>query len=130
MGYHATRDCDISPWIKDGVVAHSLWGLKKKQINIGLGLFFFNISHLKQVGEPTWGRMVQDRLCPTLEPRDCICSGINVNWQDAGPPHDYRCLSFPEDLTGYKMSVRVGAKNWRLCSRRRLSWGVSVGFEL
>ncbi len=77
MGYHADADCGISPWRKDGLVAHELWGLAKAQVNIGLGLFFFNVSaDYTVVGEPTWGSLA--RRCPEISASECVCDGIPI----------------------------------------------------
>ena len=77
MGYHASADCSISPWRKDGAVAHELWGLAKSQINIGVGLFFFNMSSDYTVlGEPTWGALAP--RCPEISEDECVCDGIPI----------------------------------------------------
>ena len=55
MSYHAPKDCGITPWQKDALDIHHLWGIAKRQINIGIGYYSFNLTGFEKiVGEPTW----------------------------------------------------------------------------
>lgn len=77
MGYHAPMDCSIKPWIKDAVVATQIWGLNKKQVNIGLGYFTTVLKHHNPfhiLSEHTW-RFYSDK-CPNVNYTTCICDGV------------------------------------------------------
>jgi len=79
MSYHNPVSCNIHSWKLDGFVANQIWGIPKKQINLGIGYYSFNVSkgfHIppKVTGEPTWHTLSQK--CPNLAPDVCVCEGI------------------------------------------------------
>ena len=77
MGYHNPMDCSIDPWIKDAFVATEIWGLRKEQVNIGMGYYTTVLKHhnpFKILSENTWS--YYSKKCPNVEYSTCICDGI------------------------------------------------------
>ena len=76
MSYHAPKDCGITPWQKDALDIHHLWGIAKRQINIGIGYYSFNLTGFEKiVGEPTWH--VLGEHCPDVGEGVCKCDGLD-----------------------------------------------------
>jgi len=81
MSYHYPRSCSIGAWKRDGWVTHTVWGIPKAQINLGIGYYSYNITASPRKidpivgGEPSWNTLSQ--ACPSLSPEVCVCQGIN-----------------------------------------------------
>jgi len=77
MGYHAPMSCSIDPWIKDAIVATDIWGLRKEQVNLGIGYFTTVLEghdpfHI--LSEHTWN--FYSKQCPNVPYDTCICQGV------------------------------------------------------
>jgi hypothetical protein len=81
VSYHYPAGCGIASWKLDGFVANKLWGIPKRQINLGIGYYSYNITDSPRRvdpvigGEPSWATLSKD--CPNLSPQICVCRGIN-----------------------------------------------------
>lgn len=69
MSYHTPEDCTILSWEVDAYFTHSIWGIPKKQVNLGIGYYSFNAS-----GEPIWLNL--NKLCPDIAVDVCMCEGV------------------------------------------------------
>ena len=99
MSYHAPKSCSVAAWKKDALQMTAQWGLRKEQVNLGIGYFSFNVSGLKTTGEPTWHSLSE--RCPNVDEKQCACDKIgfaskSMNFEIAAfvREHGYRGL-FP-----------------------------------
>ena len=69
MSYHWAADGDIGAWVKDAFILHTIWGIDKKRVNIGIPYFSHNHS-----SEPTWGDL--SKHCPDIDPNVNKCNGV------------------------------------------------------
>lgn len=77
MSYHYPALADeVFPWEKDVYVLHTLWGLSKERINIGLAWYFHNGTDR----EPLWSQL--SSLCPNIEPNATHCAGVHIISKD------------------------------------------------